>query len=235
MRVTPMLRGGCSLVLIVVLGACGGGGLAEDATDPAPPTQNTAPTTAPHGDEAPTDTAETAAPGGEAGELPAFLGDFERVCTTQVGFPGAAEYDGEPGIHPVALFEEFTDEEDNFLETSRQLPAAWVVKQDTDYEDNSELAAIELIGCSDRVAQTPNGTKCDFDSDGKEVTLELVDARYVVTVYEATTGEEVTSGKVSAKSTDCPSFVSFEEGQTELVNEPTDAQIIKLLRPAVDL
>jgi hypothetical protein len=217
----------CAMVLLVAMlaSACGGGGgnapvEAADATGPpvAADTAGTEPTT---GDTA------------DAGELPAFMGDFDRVCTTQVGFPGAASYNNEPSAHPIQLFEEFEDD-GGFLETSRTLPKAWVVTQDSDFEDNSELAAVELIGCSEQVEATPNGTDCEFDNDdGDKITLELVDGTFNVTIYEAATGAEVASETITAQSTDCPMFVSYQQGDTQYFNKPSDDQLIKILKPVV--
>jgi hypothetical protein len=206
----------CGTALVV--GACGGGGEVV----------GTGATVSPDAGVVATEPAVAA-----AGELPGFMSEFSRVCTTQVGFPGAATYSGEPRLHPIALFEEYRDE-DNYLETSRTLPAAWVITQDDDYEDNAELAQVELIGCSDKVAETPNGTTCTFDADGEEIALELVDATYEVTVYEAATGAQVATERVQANRTTCPAIVSYSEGQTQLVNKPTDDQIINALKPVVD-
>ena len=229
------------LVALLVVGsvACGSGG-GSSADDPPPvdppPGDPSAAASEPAAPETAAPEATPTAAATEAvvaDELPAFLSDFDRVCTTQVGFSGAAAYNKEPRVHTVALFEEYR-EDDDYLETSRTLPKPWVVEQDDDFADNSELAAIELIGCLDRVKETRNGTKCDFDSDGKTVTLELVDTRSVLTVYEAATGAEVGSERLVAKSDECPSFVSFQEGDTTYFNDPSDDQIIKALKPFVN-
>jgi hypothetical protein len=219
MRARRSVMLACGMALVA--SACGGGG--DDVVGAGV-------TAAPEaGAPAPEEPATVA----DAGELPAFMSEFSRVCTTQVGFPGAATYSGEPGLHPIALFEEYRDE-DNYLETSRTLPAAWVITQDADYEDNTELARVELVGCADLVVETPTGTMCTFDADGEEISLELVDATYEVAVYEATTGEQVASERVQASRTTCPAIVSYTEGQTQLVNDPTDDQIINVLKPVVD-
>ena len=227
---------GAVSALALLLAACGGGGGAEPADTSEPPPAD-ASSEAPAGDPA-SETAEVPSPaatvpgaGGEE-ELPLFLSDFTRVCDTQVGFSGAAAYNGEPGTHPVQLFESYGVDA-TLLETSRDLPKGWAIEQDLDFEDNSELAAIELIACSVRGNEKPNGTKCEFDSDGKTVTLELVDATYELTVYEAVTGEVVGTKKLEAKTTECPFAVSFEEGQTEEFNEPEDKAMINALKEFV--
>ena len=229
------------VLVMALLTACGGGGGASGGGgDTGDSTGDTA------SEGAAADAGSEAAGGGAAGtpsdaaggtqpaELPAFLSEFSRVCTTQVGFPGAASYNKEPGTHKIQLFEEF-EEGGNWIETSRQLPKDWVVTQDADFEDNSELAAIELIGCLDIVSEKPNGTKCDFDSDGKTVTLELVDVNYELTVYEATTGTSLGKKKLQAKSTECPYFATFEEGDTTYNNEVDDPPLINAIKPFVVL
>ena len=175
--------------------------------------------------------ATTTAPGD--GKLPQFASEFERVCNTQVGFPGAHAYEGTPGVmHPVALFEDYRGE--GFLSTSRTLPAGWAVKEDTDYKNNSELAAVELVACSDRVKETPTGKQCEFDSDGKKVKLELVDATFELKIYTASTGKGVgTATTLEARSTDCPYIAAFKKGDTKFVTEPSDDDYINALKAAV--
>lgn len=181
------------------------------------------------------DVSELASPQAAAAELPTFISDFDRVCTTQVGFGGAAPYDdASPGLHPMVLFESF-GADGTLLESSREFPAGWAVEQDSNFEDNSELAAVQLVVCSVRVGGTPNGTKCEFDSDGETLTLELVDATYEVTVHRAATGEEVGAFTLDAASTECPYVVSVEPGDTQHFNEPTDDDLIVALRPFVEV
>ena len=225
------------VIAMTGLTACGGGGGSSSAGDTTQEAGGGSEVAADNPAAPPTadaGTASDAAGGTVPAELPAFLSDFSRVCEAQVGFPGAASYNKEPGEHPIALFEEF-EQDGNWIETARQLPAAWVVKQDADFEDNSELAAIELIGCLDIVGEKPNGTKCEFDADGKKVTLELVDVNYQLTVYEATTAKELGVKKLSAKSTECPFFATFEQGDTTYLNEVDDGPLVKALKPFVVL
>jgi hypothetical protein len=165
-------------------------------------------------------------------ELPGFVGDFDRVCTTQVGFGGTAPYDDSAGPHPVVLFEEF---DGSLIETSRTLPAGWTVTQDDDFEDNSELAAVQLVACASQVEATPNGTECELDSDGETVTLELVDTAYELAIFEAATGAAVGAPvTLEASSTECPLFVLLEEGEDTYENEPSDDDYIAALRDAVE-
>lgn len=163
--------------------------------------------------------------------MPAFLGEFDRVCTTQVRFPGVAAYEAAPGVHPVVLFEDFRGE--GFVESSRQLPGGWAVEQDTNFEDTSDLEAAQLVACSDRVKEIPTGIKCDFEDDGEKIQLELVDADYELKVYAATTGELKQEQTLQARNTECPFIATFKKGDTTFVNEPSDDDYINALKPVV--
>ena len=223
MRMSRALLGLCCVV--VVLAGCGGDdGGTEDAGE------RSTTTTADGGD--------TTTTAGEApdDELPAFLSDFDRVCESQVGFGGASEYDGEPGVHPIALFADY-DDPPSLLQSSVTLPAGWAVAEDADFEDNSELAATELVGCAIRTDARPNGTPCEFEGDdGDEpITLELVDTTYELTIYRATTGEAVGEPQtLEAVSTDCPFVASIGEGDTQYFNDPTEEQYVDALKETVN-
>lgn len=206
-------------VAVVLLTSCGGDDGAASRSGQDPPRSTTT---------APRDAAE-----GAADEVPAFIGDFDRVCTTQVGFGGVAAYEKAPGIHPVVLFEDFRGE-DSFVESSRQLPAGWGVTQDDNFEDSSELEATQLIACSDRTAESPTGIRCEFDDDeAGKVELELVDATYELTVYAAATGEVQHEQTLEAKETTCPFIATFRKGDTTLVDRPSDDEYIAALKPVV--
>jgi hypothetical protein len=226
---------GLLIGITVLASACGGG---DDSGVSA------APTTASSSDAPSTAAATTAASGGSAatssgsevpaGELPDFSQDFDRLCTSQVGYRGAAAYDqGGAGPHPVIVFTEDGFEDDSFIESSPTLPDGWLVQQDSNFEDNSDLAVTQLVACADRTSTTPNGTSCDFDNDGEKLSLTLVDATYDLIVYNASTGAEVGRSKVDASTTDCPFFVFVDEGQTDYVNRPTDDDLTSALKPFV--
>jgi hypothetical protein len=179
---------------------------------------------------------QSAAPTGQtaAGELPTFAQDFDRVCETQVGYGGAAAYDATPGLHPVVLFYD-SGEPPTLIKASVTLPAGWAVTEDLDFTNNSELAATQLVACSRRTAATPNGTMCDFTlNEGGTVTLELTDTVYELTVYAAATGEQVGEPKtLEASDTECPMFASFQEGDTQYLNTPTEDQYVNALKESV--
>lgn len=184
-----------------------------------------------NGPAATTTTAQARGSSGSDEEVPAFMTDFDRVCTTQVGFPGVTAYEDGPGLHPVVLFEDHRGE--GFVQSSRTLPAGWSIEQDADYEDNSDLEPTQLIACSDRTTETPTGVKCEFESDGKKVELELVDADYELTVYAATTGEVKHQQTLEARNTECPYVAAFKKGDTTFVNQPSDDDYIAALKPVV--
>lgn len=198
-------------VVCIASGACGGDDSTGDATKSTSASSPTAAAT--------------------KSEVPAFIGEFDRVCTTQVGFPGVVAYEAAPGVHPVVLFEDFRGEE--FVESARQLPGGWAVKQDTNFDDTSDLEAAQLVACSDRVKESPTGIKCDFDDDANKTQLELVDADYELKVYAAATGELKHEQTLHARSTKCPFIATFKKGDTTFVNQPSDDDYINALKPLV--
>lgn len=230
---------------VLSLAACGGGEddggsdvALEDVDDDATTT-----TTAPDGDDSDDETTTTddeqSGEGDEGdeggGELPAFLSDFDRVCSSQVGFDGAAAYDpAAPGPHALVLFESFGADGDLVQSGRSSMPAGWLVEEDLDFEDNSELAAVELVGCLQRTEETANGTECDFEDDGDTVTLALVDTVHELTLYEAATGDEVASTTLESASSECPFFASFDPDDLRFFNEPSDDELIAALAPTIE-
>ena len=122
----------------------------------------------------------------------------------------------------------------DLVESGRTFPEGWVVKQDDNFSDNSELEKVEVIACSKRADLKPTGQKCDFDSDGTTVTLELVDASYQLTVFAAVTGEKLTDTTLQATSGgECPVIATFQKGDTTFVAEPDDDAYINALKATI--
>jgi len=232
------------LPIIIAAGAlavgCGGSDSSDDAasdssttdaagTDETDETDETgAGTDVPAEDPA----SEDPASGDPGAELPTFASDFERVCTTQVGFGGATPLGDGPGPHPIILFQE-TDS-GLLIESAVDLPAGWAIETDADFDDNSDLAPTELIGCSQIVTEQPNGIACDLeDDDGNITTLDLVDVTYELTVFEATTGAPVGTETIEAADTECPFFVLIDEGDTQHFNTPDADQYTNALKAYV--
>jgi len=207
------------LMLVMALGACGGGGGGGDGDSSD---------VASGGDDDKVTTSTAAEP---EVDIPAFPGDFDRVCTTQVGFKGVTAYEGGPGVHPLILFTDHRGE--GYVETAQELPAGWKTAQDMNYEDNSDLQPTQLVGCVDRVKEIPTGTICEFEDDGEQIKLELVNADYVVKVYAASTGELKHEQPVEARETECPYFAAFQKGDKTYVIEPSDDQLVNALKPVV--
>ncbi len=221
---------------VLGLAACGGGGDSGATTRaPAATSATTAATTRAATTTKPasaTTTRTTSAGAGQSTEgLPQFLSDFDQVCNTQVGFGGAKPYAKTPGVHKVVFFDDYRGESQ--VESSSQLPEEWIVTEDANFEDNSELAEIELVACSERTAERPTGKKCDLDDDGTTVTLELVDDADELKVYEATTGKEVGGATIEAERDDCPSFTFYQKGDTTHVAEPDEDDYINALKAHV--
>jgi hypothetical protein len=132
----------------------------------------------------------------------------------------------------MVFFEDFRG--GDFVESSRTFPEGWVVQEDSNFSDNTELADVQLIACSNRANETPTGKQCEFDNDGQSVTLELVDASYEVVVYEARTGHEVQRTTLDASAGgECPFVATFQKGDTTFVQEPDDDDYINALKPII--
>ncbi len=176
---------------------------------------------------------EPATEGSLVADLPQFLSDFDRVCTTETGFGGATPYSDGPGPHPFVLMQE-SDAGFIFERDLRDAPAGWNIQTDSDFDDNSEIVATELIACSVRTGTTPTGIMCDLEMDDESiVTLEVVDVTFELTVHEATTGNVVGSDTIEAVDPTCPSFVFIDEGETQYFNAPTEEQYINAMKPYV--
>ncbi len=212
-----MRRVMCVLAVgLMTLTACGGDN--DDSTDSASSAGDVDTTDAPAGD-----------PDGESGEIPDFASDFDRVCTTQVGFAGAAPYTTGTGPHPVMLFEE---SDGNWYQTG-DFPEGWEIAEDTDFEDNSDLAPLELVACAALLEETPTGIECEFEADDGTVTLELVNTTYEVTVYEAATADVVLTATVATDTTDCPFVASITEGDTQELIRPLPDDYTNAVKDAV--
>jgi hypothetical protein len=226
---------------VLVLGACGSddGGdddvaledVADDDTTTTTEADEDDATTTTEADEDADDEDDDAGDG----ELPDFASDFDRVCSSQVGFDGAAAYDpATPGPHVLVLFESFGADGDLVQSGRSAMPAGWLLEEDGDFEDNSEMAEVELVGCMQRTEETANGTSCEFDDDGDVVTLELVDTVHELTLYAAATGDEVASTTLESASTECPFFATFDPEDLRFFNEPSDDELIAALAPTVE-
>jgi hypothetical protein len=215
--VKHLVRAGiCALLL--ALSGCGGGGGGDDVDAKATTTTAAASAT----------TTEKAGP-----ELPKFASEFDRVCTTQVGFPGASSYEPVAGIHPMLFFEEHDGK--TWVNSVRDFPDGWAVKEDSNFEDNSELKAVQLIACGDRVKETPTGKKCEFENKekGTKKTLELVNSTTELKVYAATTGKVVKTEMIETHEDECPMFATYQDGDTTYVETPSEDQYTNALKSVV--
>jgi len=219
---------GLAVGVTVVAAACSGGtasyvtSSATTARAPEAPTSTVA--------AAPATTAARTAVA--SNEVPAFMDDFARVCTTQVGYSGATPYDQTPAVHPVAVFES-DDQHRLYTESLHTLPAGWTLAPGPASTDKAQLATVQLIACIDRTATTPVGMDCHFDNDGTPVTLTLVNATYDVTVYAATTGTKLGDVSVDAKTSDCPYVAAYRDGDTQYVTTLTDDDVTNAVKPYV--
>lgn len=208
----------------LVLAACGGGssdGAADDSS----------------GDPVSSDTG-TVDGGAVDADLPVTSLGFDQVCASQVGFSGAAEYDASaPGPHPVVMFRTNGDDV-GFFSSAATLPAGWELETDDDFDDNSDLAAAQLVSCLSVVEQVPTGIMCDLESEDDDgnveiVTLEVVDVTYEMKIYAARTGELVGTETIAAIDASCPTFTFLDEGQTQYLNREDEADTVNALKSYV--
>jgi hypothetical protein len=225
------------LVVVLVFAAVGCGGGGDDAgvsADTTPTVSKDGPTSAADTSASDDGTGTGGASDAPVGELPDFAQDFDRVCTSQVGYAGATAFDASGAApHPVVVFVEDDVNDGQYITSGATLPDGWQVVEDSNFEDNRDLATAQLVACANKASTTPNGTTCDFDNDGETLTLNLVDASYELVVYEAATGTEVGRTTVEAATTDCPFMVFVDEGQTDYVNTPTADALTVALKPFV--
>lgn len=129
--------------------------------------------------------------------------EFEQVCGGGT-VAGAAEYSKGPGIHPLFVFE---GEDPEYDYRSLTLPEGW--------QPDLAPETTELVACLDRVREEKIKTCTDYESDDAEepFDVEVYGATWDITLYAATTGEEVASGTVEANDKECPFLVFFDEDE----------------------
>ena len=130
--------------------------------------------------------------------------DLARLCSTHVGFSGAAAYAAGPGLHRLVFFESPGFHAEFVESANMNLPASWLI------QDPSELRATQLVVCSlfiraDRPHQPP--ITCRTRENGTTVTVELDPDLFQVTVYEATTGKQVVQLLLERDPHDCPDTI----------------------------
>lgn len=203
---------------LLVLAACGGGESSEPATD------------SDAGDGAGETSDETETVEEVALDLPFSSSGFDQTCATQVAFADTNAYD--PGVaaaHPMVVLQR-SEESGAFAKNFSEQPSGWIVGDDDDFDDNSELVAVELVGCIESVEQLASGVICDLElDDGSIASLEVVEASYEMNIYATQTGALVGTEAMDASGTDCPSFSYVEDGQTQYLNRVDADQITKAI------
>lgn len=216
-------------VAMLIGAACGGG--SDDGNSSAVDAEDSNEIT----DDAPADESSDGDSGDSSlvADVPQFLSEFDRVCTTETGFAGTTPYSDGPGPHPFVLLQE-SDSGSMFDRTISSAPPGWTIVGDLDFDDNSEFVATELIACATQSSSVATGIMCDLEmDDGSIVTLELVDVTIDLTIREATTGNIVGTETLDGSDTECPFFVLINEGDTQHENTPTDDDYISALKPYV--
>lgn len=151
-----------------------------------------------------------------------FTSDFEDVCNGVAQVKGTA-YTEEAGIHPVLLFDRDSDTE-SYYEASFVLPEAWQV-------DWQEAGKYQLVTC---VTTQPKemAETCEFDIEGDVYTLNNYSADYAVSLYAATTGEELASTTFNLPAGECPSMYYFSS-KNENYYPDYEQSLTEFLKPYV--
>jgi hypothetical protein len=168
--------------------------------------------------------------GGSADGVPRFVSGYAATCTDQAAFGGAAPFEADEDPFPIAFLYDIDDQGTFFLGDTR-LPegeAATELSAPDDAGEQARLAALSVVGCLDVASSEPSEQTCDFeDDDGNTTSLQVLDATYEVSLYEAKTGEAIGSATfdVDGDTYTCPIVMSIDDGQTTLLPsaEPEDS------------
>lgn len=152
------------------------------------------------GDDAVSDTSEA-----ESSALPLLPDDFQAVCSG-TSVPGATDYDSSATAHKMLYFETYGSD---LQDASGELPPAWTA---TFAEEGDALAVVDSVACGFRTGQKQVKVCDGYEDDGKATgnKVNWHTATYTLTVYAATTGEELGSTTIEATSEDCPTFATFD-------------------------
>lgn len=151
-----------------------------------------------------------------------FTSDFDDVCSGVAQVKGTP-YTEEAGIHPVILFDR-DSETASYYESSFTLPEAWQV----DWQDAGKY---ELVTCVTTQPKEMVET-CEFDIEGDPYILNNYSADYAVSLYVATTGEELASTTLSLPAGECPSMYYFSS-KNENYYPDYKQSLIEFLKPYV--
>ncbi|MFK7919735.1 MAG: hypothetical protein AB8G14_16790 [Ilumatobacter sp.] len=213
---------------LLIFTACSGSDSSDSSTDDdasSGDSRSTETTEATSSDSAADDVASDA----DRGEVPEFAFELARLCTTQDGYDGLTPLAEGTGPNLTQLTEERDDGE--FVNQGFPGPDGWLSNS------RNEITAIELVACSSIGEFVDSGVTCDYDlDDGTSLSLTLMTGTYDLVVYEATTGDVVSTSVVEADSLECErdSFTLFRADQTEIFATPTQEAYIEALRPVIE-
>ena len=185
---TTGIRVGLFSLILVALGACGGGSSGGDTAGKSSSA------------DGPTTTQFTQM----------FSSDFEPACRSNP-VEGATPYDtAKPGIHRVVTMT--GADTDELTEGFLDIPSEWTITFDV---ATDQYATAELVLCVIRANATLAQECTGYESDGvvTDNVVNLYSADYAVAVHEATTGKQLGATTVTATATECPLYVTFTDGE----------------------
>ncbi|MEH0931778.1 hypothetical protein [Micromonospora sp. CPCC 205558] len=202
--------------LVLVLAICGAGiGLLlaydDDGDKPVVATSSEPTLGTGSGSGSTPDTAASPAPG--AADPPndnnsmtaRYSSDLSNVCE---GSPilNAAPYSGPAGAKAYT-FSNNPDRPTSW--SSRYIPS-----DKPYYAKGEDFQKVSVVGCL-KFDEGSEGSpkKCQYkDKSEKQISIDYVSSRYTLTFYAAKTGEKIGSGgTVTAPTTRCPSFISYDK------------------------
>lgn len=124
------------------------------------------------------------------------------VCTEGATVEGAADYEGGPGTHPIAVFTRYSD--GDWLPSRNTLPEGW---------EPSSTSDARLVACVHSIENTVE--MCPYNATGgRSFTINRTryDAEYWI--YEASTRRELAHDFIQGtEPAPCPAGASFGENE----------------------
>ena len=147
--------------------------------------------------------------------------DYDKVCTNKYSVSNAADYT--KGSATVVAFYN-SESSSTYYTNLYDIKDSWRV-------DNDTPGAVQLVACLDFKGGSMAGKDCQFESDGENVSIPLYHSQYKLTVYEAKTGEVVTSEDIETNTNECPSFASYIKSDPKVYETPSGDLIEGVLTP----
>lgn len=149
---------------------------------------------------------------------------LHEVCTGKVRFTLAPPYQGALP-HPVMFYRPGTGNSDPKTAYVYMFPRPKNREQEAVL--HPESATVQLVGCLDRVSETPAGKECDFDIGAP---APLYTGRYRYTMRAARTGEVLGETTIDSRP-DCPGGANVDLYGPKVYSLPREQDYLPLAEP----